>query len=72
MNEESQQEIVMLCQRLAEVSVGKVGMKKLIYFLKQCMMDTACGMTKTQKEASNLLGMSSRRVFTYKKRYNDT
>lgn len=67
MNGESLQEIVMLCQRLAENSVGKVGMKKLIYFLKQCMMDTAFGMANTQKGASELLGLSSRRVFTYKK-----
>ena len=64
--DEGKTEIIVLCQRLAEVSVGKIGMKELICFLKQCMIDKALGMAKTQKEASELLGLSSRRIFTYK------
>lgn len=64
MNDE---DVVGACQQFAKVVVGKRKMKEVMVFLRQCMVDEALAQCGTQAEAAKLLGLSSRKIFTFKR-----
>ncbi len=67
MNELIEAEIVLLCQRIARVAVGNIMMREIVGFMRQCIIDEALAVGGTQEKASKLLGIKSRKIFTYKR-----
>ena len=60
-----QLEVVKVCHKLAELSVGNFKMNEIVNFLQVCMVDKAISDTKNQNEAAHLLGLAGRNSLKY-------